>query len=638
MDTQAPADIKQQPDTSLKNGDILDPDYLSLALSGNKPHVRETVTVPHPDPEIYDIGFEGIRLYKVATTYISITSPSDTPATDTPRIIDHVRVILRTPAKQLAIKDILPFNNLSECIEKFRTELHDELGEEYGEWVIQTILNQPPWSRSSSVRKHRPLRHTLDDDGNANRFEDECRGWLIYDTVSKEWFAWDINCWTQASEKVMLAARFVGRSVAYEPHGNRSESEKKEYDAHVKYSASYRGIMNMLKLAAPKMACDIMSVSDPRLLACKNGILNTQSGHFTPLWRCDILRMKYPLNYIDAKYTPHKRSKLWIDHINTVMLDNSSKNMTDELREQQRDQLTAYLFRLFGYILYAGNPERKFIFFWGVGTNGKSTTSNILISLLGAQCKCPSMTQMYSADTDKPAPSIADALTKRLAIFYEASTNHGSYISSAAFKEISGEQSTEKFRKMHANNIRIPIYCLPIGVTNELPCFDSGFTKSVLNRLVTVPFRHIFDTETRGIEEQILVEKDGIFSHMVDELKEYLKFGLIEPPDCARTTQNEVILGYDMVQFFTECLGMPDESQVSVDYFISRDELKGRYLSWCLKNEVEVDTRSIRNENGSYSTVLSKTSTNKLMQAVRILKYPESAHWGCRGIYAVVKT
>jgi len=60
MDTQAPADIKQQPDTSLKNGDILDPDYLSLALSGNKPHVRETVTVPHPDPEIYDIGFEGI--------------------------------------------------------------------------------------------------------------------------------------------------------------------------------------------------------------------------------------------------------------------------------------------------------------------------------------------------------------------------------------------------------------------------------------------------------------------------------------------------------------------------------------------------------------------------------------------------
>lgn len=524
----------------------------------------------------------------------------------------------------------------ADVVREFLPDIIREVGDAKAEWI--RIQNDPkpeeipPWERTERTICLSP-QHTPDDDGDAFRFEDECRGWLVFDRSSEQWYSWRTNHWEPANEDVGNAARFVGRSVmgeikGWEGSGSLSDSRLADYKRHAKNAANLSAQRAMLTLARTRMTVDMPTASNRALLACKNGIVDTRSGKFYPLWECDQFRYEYPTIYVDCEYTPGNISEQWVEHLLIVMSDNTTEGLREEERENRKFTLTAYLLRLFGYALYPGNPERIFVFFWGKGRNGKSKTMDVLQNILGTQAARAALAQLYASDTDRAAPSVADALPARLAIFSEADGE--APVSTSAFKELTGEEFSSRWRKMHANNVRLPIYCLPIGTTNDIPQFDKAVDQALLNRVITVPFKHTFPQETSGVAQRILTERDAIFSMMVDQLRAYITEGLPEIPQCARATQQELLAGEDMYQYFTRAL-LPGDGP---DDTMTRQELKDDYLRWCELHGVDVDTRSVRdsNENGEtvYRKVLTKGQTVRLFNAARVMGIREVTIHGKR--------
>ncbi|MDD3915039.1 MAG: hypothetical protein PHF76_10385, partial [Bacteroidales bacterium] len=78
----------------------------------------------------------------------------------------------------------------------------------------------PPWERKTMTRRQLTtpdaLLNSLNDEGNAVRFEKEAAGYLIYDSGRGEWFAWIINHWEPAGDKIGKTLRFIGKSLEEE--------------------------------------------------------------------------------------------------------------------------------------------------------------------------------------------------------------------------------------------------------------------------------------------------------------------------------------------------------------------------------------------------------------------------------------
>ena len=575
---------------------------------------------------MYDIG-DGLRAECVGVGYLD---------GETMSIVDTACWELYLDEKPLIAKFVHyeRINGVTDLFDLFDGEIRDILGDDHADWIRAVrsgaAAYTPPWERIISARKFRRYSHTFDDDGNANRFEDECRGWLIYDNSSEQWFAWCGNHWEPAKERVKKAARFVGRSVADEEQKwedpDRNNKVPQQYYDH-RYRSANLGAQNaMLSMAAANMTVDMQAASDMSLLACKNGIVDCRSGTFYPMWECEQFRYRYPTAYVDAAYIPKSRPDEWIEHLLTVMDDNTTEGLDDAERDARKFDLVKYLLRIFGYMLYPGNPERIFVFFWGRGRNGKSTTTQVLLRILGSQAANPTLAQLYAADSDRPAPSIAAALPKRLAVFSEADGD--APVSVSAFKELTGETSTERFRRMHQDNVRTPIYCLPMGTTNDIPQFDRLVDQALLNRLITIPFRHVFSDETRDVSLELAAERDEIFSLMVDELRKYLSEGLLPVHTCARATQMELLVGDELYRYFSSALESTDGCRPGDR--MTRAELKQHYLSWAVAMGADIDTRTVRDEGDQFVKVLTKKETNRLFAAVRVMGYEEVKVMGVR--------
>ncbi len=512
-----------------------------------------------------------------------------------------------------------------------QTETDESKNIQFCQWLRSMLIVAPPWERSGNYyRDFSPYRHTFDDEGNANRFEDECEDWLIYDQASEQWFAWVNNHWEPAKEKLLKAARFVGRSVLYEEHLWIKEDNKKGFQVHAKSSANLAAQNAMLKFAIANMSVDLTKVSDLTLMACRNGMINRINGDFFHLYECDQFRNKYPTVYIDCEYHPKSNATEWKKHINLLMEDNLSSISAEE-RTLRKENLSRYLFRLFGYSLYPGNPERLFVFWWGQTSNGKSTTLTLLKKVYGNQQTTPALSQLYSADTDRPAPSIVDALPLTVAFLSEASGDKSATISRAAFKELTGETSTSKFRRMHQGNETHPILCLPIGITNDLPRFDGGVDEAILRRMVTIPFRHEFKVVDNTIDMRLLREKDEIFSMMVDELRNYRAEGLPELHPCALATQNELLMGHVIYEFVSVELE-PTMDIPGEENRMTRSEIKNAFLQWVQMNEYEDEAglKKCHDRDGGNYYELTKSVTTNLIEAMRLMNYPEVKIMGTR--------
>ncbi|MEA5036865.1 hypothetical protein SDC9_34966 [bioreactor metagenome] len=439
----------------------------------------------------------------------------------------------------------------------------------------------PPWERKTMTRGQLPspeaLLNSLNDEGNAVRFEKEAAGHLIYDPVRGEWYAWIDNHWEPAKEKIGQTLRFIGKSLEEELRywKNRAQIEDTpeirnlvaQLQAHVNLSKNHTKQVALRKMIeGSSMQVNLSEASDDRYITFKNGAIDCKTGEIIPIWACGSILEQYPVIYVDLTYTPGLRSQAFIDHLKAVFTDNMS-GLSEEERTLRMMELGRFFLRLLGYLLYPGNPEQIFPFLWGKGSNGKSTTIDVLREIFGSEMSEASVRELYAAGEDRPASGVSRSLSKRVMLISEASDDEskGGRISVDTVKALTGDAVTSRFRDMYAKSQAQKVVCTPVGVTNELPRFDKTLDYALLRRIFTIPFPHTFTggERARDIREALLAEKDAIFSMMVDELIAYTKEGLLPVPAFCASTQNELLAGFEVAAFIEECLEKSETGRVS---------------------------------------------------------------------------
>jgi len=513
----------------------------------------------------------------------------------------------------------------------------------------------PPWERKTMTRRQLPspeaLLNSLNDEGNAVRFEKEAAGYLIYDSGRGEWFAWIINHWEPAGDKIGKTLRFIGKSLEeelryWERKADAQDSPELRFVVtqlrnHVNLSKNHTKQVALRKMIeGSSMQADLGKASDNRYITFKNGAIDSKTGEVIPIWKCDSIREKYPLIYFDRTYTRGLRSQAFIDHLKRVFDDNTS-GLAEEERTIRMIELGRYFLRMLGYLLYPGNPEQIFLFLWGKGSNGKSTTVDVLREIFGDEISEASVRELYAGSEDRPASGISRSLGRRILVFSEAcdEESRGGRISADMVKALTGDAVTSRFRDMYEKSRPQRVVCTPVGVTNELPRFDKVLDYALLRRIETIPFPHLFAGEerVRDVLSALLAEKDAVFSMAVDELIAYINEGILPVPAFCASTQNELLAGFEVSAFVGECVEKSETGRVS------RLELEEAYISWCARHDIPVGLAKIQMPGyDEYSQVnfrqgLSEKEKRALFKGMRVYGYEEKKNHGARFFNCILK-
>ena len=521
----------------------------------------------------------------------------------------------------------------------------------------------PPWERKAPVRKIETrsisdARHSLNEDGYAHRFEEECRGWLIYDTPGKEWYAWNNSHWEPAKERLGLAKRFVADTLVTEMGVWKLEAEREEkvskemrneqrlkelngllseYEKHITYIHQTKGLDAMAKVAASTtMGIDLEKEGTHTVLTFQNGGVDCVTGKL--LTTSDLARKKntYPIHYIDRWYDPNKIPENFEKHLLDVFTDNTTEDLSAAERERRAELLKSYFKRLLGYALTPGNRRNLFVFLWGTGANGKSTTIDAIREAIPSEIATVSSKELLTTQEEKPTPGLFKGLLKRIMYFAEISdskSSRGPKISSESVKILAGEKKVNT-RTLYKDSVERLILCLPIAATNELPSFDKEPEDAILRRIVTLPFMHKFSGSTKRLDigETLEKEADAIFSMMIHELQDYLAAekekpgsGLPELPAFCRSKQAELLSGPSYDAFVQERIEPPVEGTKAR---VPLEDIKQAYISWCYMKGIPVNTRQRKDpvkdkDTGEYKErhELTKGETTNLNTALKTNGY-----------------
>ncbi|MCQ2376737.1 MAG: hypothetical protein MJ006_01885 [Methanocorpusculum sp.] len=505
---------------------------------------------------------------------------------------------------------------------------------------------------------------SLNERGYAERFAEECRGWLVYDTPAKKWYAWEKSHWEPAGERLGKAKLFVAQTLQLEKikwelemtaerkraleNGNTQLLKEisallSAYDQNITASQQTKGLDTMEKIAAESMLCiDLQEAAAHEILTFQNGGVDCVTGKYYSLEELERNKEKYPVHYIDREYDEKNIPVHFEEHLRNIFTDNTTEGLSERERLRRAEILSGYFKRLLGYALTPGNARNLFVFLWGAGANGKSTTIDAIKAAIPSEIATVNSKELFTTQQEKPTPGLFKGLTRRIVYFAEMSGTKGfggGKVSAENLKVLSGEKEVNT-RTLNREDVTQKNLCLPIAATNNFPSFDAEPDKALLRRIITIPFMHEFTDADRRTDMGDLLAREGdaIFSMMITELRAYLAAeikqhgsGLPGLPAFCREKQTEFVSGDAQKAFVAENLEHPEEGE---DVRVFFDEIKGRYMYWCVDRGIPVVTREekrLRKERDAGSeerSVLSKGESQKLKNALMSAGFRSGSTYG----------
>lgn len=571
---------------------------------------------------------------------------------------------------------IIPIGHLEESkgrlFEDIREYLIDKEPLRTIEWMKTQIdpcyeNQQPAWIRDKPIRNYQFMVNdkeyllSLSDEGNMQRFKEEIGNDIIFDEIETKPneikyipYSWHYNHYERGETDFTNATRKIMNSIGthelpiVESRRNAEES-KGEKDCDKRYlnllndlllktqshAVRSRNLTNQNHLkemvSSSSSHVKLSMMTNYNLISCENGVFDTSTGEFTPIYNCDKFKSEYPTVHIPRRYIPgvDGRPSKFIQHLYTIFEDNTTPGLTQDERIKNAADMAKYFMSLLGYMMIAGNPEQKFVFLYGDGLNGKSATMDILEGVLGNEYAKAPIKEIFAGADDKK-PSLAKGISRRLLVFSEASTDNikgCKTISSSEVKRISGETKINDYRRMYVEGTDTKINCLPVGVTNDRPKFDNELNYSLRRRLILIYFPHKFtesETNKNIVQEIVNSEADQIFSYILEYTHNYLKNGLPELPEICLAAGKEFLAGEPYSSFvlseFEKTTGTSDKDKLSLS------AISKQYINWCHTNGHSVDTMKVSigydKYGGEINDIdLKKAEKTKLKNAFSVYGY-----------------
>jgi P4 family phage/plasmid primase-like protien len=245
------------------------------------------------------------------------------------------------------------------------------------------------------------------------------------------------------------------------------------------------------------------------------------------------------------------------------------------------ERLIAYVQRLLGHTLIAGNPERVFPIFWGLGGNGKSTLLEAVAYALGdyAQETPPETFLALDGDDVRPRNDLARLYAARLVTASEAKNR--AKLDAAVVKRITGGDRIAA-RFLFREFFEFTPQFVPILRTNFKPRV-AGDDQAAWDRLRLIPFtvRIPPERQDRRLLEKLKGEASGILKWLVQGCRIYLERGLEDPPEVLEATAKYRAEVDDIYRFLEE------RTERAPDASVQASVLYQAYKDWAQQEEAE---------------------------------------------------
>ncbi|MGQ9455202.1 MAG: phage/plasmid primase, P4 family [Armatimonadota bacterium] len=387
------------------------------------------------------------------------------------------------------------------------------------------------------------------------RWAHKMGGWMRY--IDSE------GRWKDVPEEVVIKAasealrRHYGERFA-ESHGE----ETKLLETKLKETtelARMKNALNFLKGWDGIITYPHEWDADPWLLNVKNGTLNLKDFELGCHSPNHLITKLAPV-----AYDPDADPGPWLEHIFTLLPD------PDVRRQLQRDLGSA----LPGAVLQECLP-----IWYGTGCNGKSTTANIIMRVLGDYVCRAAPKLLVQEQFGRHPTEIADLLGRRLVFSIE--TERTDRLAEAVVKDLTGGDR-KKARFLYRDFFEFEQTFTLVLLTNHKPTI-TGTDSAIWRRIRLVPWTIEVPVEKRREQTLVvdeLVEECGsaILTWLLDGLADF-RSDKTFISSAVRAATDEYQEEMDLLKPF-----IVDRCDMSPRAEVSKKDLYDAYLAWCGAN------------------------------------------------------
>ncbi len=431
--------------------------------------------------------------------------------------------------------------------------------------VVDQLHRWHRWSNKRNREYRRPSMSSqasgapafnLTDLGNAERLVARHGDDLRYCHPWGKWLAWDGRRWAvDATGEVERRAVETVASIYIEAANANDKDERKVIARHAERSEARRAIDAMIALARSRPGVPIMPDDlddDPWALNTASGTVDLRTGDLRAHDRSDLITKITPVEYdLDAQAPIFKR-------------------FMEQILPQEA--VRGFLQRAVGYAATGVAREEMLPILHGLGANGKSTLTGVLLEALGDYAIQAAPDLLMLKKGAHPT-ELADLFGARFVVCME--NEEGRRLAESLVKHITGRDRI-KARRMREDFWEFdPTHTVFLG-TNHRPEVR-GTDHAIWRRLKLIPFDVTIPEaeQDKTLPETLRSELRGILAWVVRGCIEYQRYGLGEPERVKDATKGYRSDMDPLEAFIDECC------VVGPEVWCKFANLYSAYTRWC---------------------------------------------------------
>lgn len=394
----------------------------------------------------------------------------------------------------------------------------------------------------------------LDLHGERLRYVADVSGWIVFRDG-----AWT---WDKYGSFVRETAGKLGERI-YAEGAAFSMEQAQHFAKHARISQSARTIDAAVSLLSDQSNIRLplaLIDADPMLIGFDHArrVIDLRTGLERPAAVSD---------YITKSLTPcaigdSAKAVRWLDFLEQVFDGDV--------------ELIGWLHRWCGYLLTGSTAEQIFLFFFGLGANGKSVFAELLKHVMGDYGRAVASETL--TETKRQAggasPDLADLIGCRLAMSSE--TEDGSALAESLVKSLTAGD-TITARQLYAQPVQFQPAFKLLMLGNHRPIIR-GNDYGIWRRVRLVPFTKTFSEQERDphLLDTLKAEAPHILAWMVDGCMEWQRRGLADVPAVVASQTADYREEQDIIgQWLGECAKIDRAAEVE------SGELYASYREWC---------------------------------------------------------
>lgn len=400
------------------------------------------------------------------------------------------------------------------------------------------------------------------DVGNKDRFVKLFGSKLCFIHEDRTWAVYDGTRWNTNPGKVRIynKAEQAARKIFDEAKKCEDEQGRERLWKWARTSDNRPQLENMLKLASDALGISVDAFdADPSKINCRNGLVDLKTGELIPHSAAHMVTKSTAVDY-----NPAAKAPTWEKFLEDIF--------------QGDVELIKWIKVALGYSLTGNVDEQVFFTLFGMGANGKTVLTELMLRILGDYGSKVDFDQFLSKDRSSVRKLSATGKLKGLRFAIASEASGTIKWDEQQIKDLTGSGSLIGARLYGSEFTFKPSHKLWFEC-NRIPPFKDG-SHGWRRRVRIVPLEAQFtgDRMDKHLLSKLWVEREGVFASLVEAAKTYYAQGLGETPKAIEAATDKYLEENDSLSvFIRDCLERDASNNVSTKAVFSA------YERWCLE-------------------------------------------------------